>query len=153
MNNQVLKSLAANFRNFSALTGLGLALLVPAGCGMMKPRPQMQSQSQEAPTFIAFFRPDSAELTPLARSIVDQAAQKARELKPSTIALTGYAFNLGDPEQNKRMSEQRIVVVQQALISDGIDPKLFLRMPLGAPEDSVGPTGDRRIEIRLVLGK
>ncbi len=132
------------------ISGLGVTFLVLAiaGCAMVKPAPKPQMPQ----TFLLFFHASSAELTPEARLIVDQAAEKAKQLKPSTIAVAGYAYNIGDPMDNERMAARRIEAVQKAMIADGVDPKLFLRLPLGAPEDTMGETGDRRIEIRLQFG-
>jgi len=124
---------------------LAIFVVAIAGCTMLKPaaKPQMPQ------TFLLFFHASSADLTPEAQAIVDQAAEKAKQLKPSTIAIAGYAYNLGDPKDNERMAARRVDAVEKAMVADGIDPKLFLRLPLGAPDDSVGQTGDRRIEIRL----
>jgi outer membrane protein OmpA-like peptidoglycan-associated protein len=124
---------------------LAVCVLAIAGCTMTKPaaKPQMPQ------TFLLFFPASSADLTPDAHAIVDQAAEKAKQLKPSTIAIAGYVYNVGDPKDNERMAARRVDAVEKAMVADGVDPKLFLRLPLGAPEDSVGQTGDRRIEIRL----
>jgi hypothetical protein len=46
-----------------------------------------------------------------------------------------------------------VKAVRDAMVADGLDPKLFLDLPLGAPDDTAGMTGDRRIEIRLNYGK
>jgi outer membrane protein OmpA-like peptidoglycan-associated protein len=103
-------------------------------------------------SFLVFFAPSSDELTPEGKAIVDSAAAAIKALKPSTVTIAGYAFNVGAPEANKKRAEGRIATVQAALAADGVDPSLFLKIPVGAPEDSAGPTGDRRIEIRLQFG-
>jgi outer membrane protein OmpA-like peptidoglycan-associated protein len=128
--------------------GLLAVMLVLAGCGMMKPR-HMAGQPTMPKTYILFFHPWDNALTPEAKTIVDQAAAKVKETGPSTVAVAGYTDNDGAAVDNKRLAEQRVKTVQDAMIADGIDPKLFLSLPLGAPEDTAGMTGDRRIEIRL----
>jgi outer membrane protein OmpA-like peptidoglycan-associated protein len=133
----------------AALLGLlGGAL---AGCAMNKP-------AAPAPVpmpvvFIVFFHGSSAELTPAAKTIVDQAAAKIRETAPSTVALAGYTADIGTPDAQKEMAAERIKVVEAALGSDGVDPKLFLSIPLGDADDNAGKTGDRRIEIRLTYDR
>ncbi|MDB5394964.1 MAG: cell envelope biosis protein OmpA [Rhodospirillales bacterium] len=121
--------------------GFVVMVLALAGCTMMKPRP--------AQTALIFFRPWSADLTPEAKVIVDQAAAKVKTTTPSTVAVAGYTYNDASPEENLRLAKQRVKTVETALITDGVDPKLLLSLPLGAPNDSAGMTGDRRIEIRL----
>jgi outer membrane protein OmpA-like peptidoglycan-associated protein len=127
--------------------GLTLFALAMAGCAMMKKPPPAPPQMPQV--FLLFFHASAADLTPEARTIVDQAAQKAKDTHPSTIAIAGYAYNVGKPEDNERMAARRVEAVQKAMIADGVDPKLFLRLPLGGAEDTMGETGDRRIEIRL----
>jgi outer membrane protein OmpA-like peptidoglycan-associated protein len=102
--------------------------------------------------YLLFFDPKSAELPPDGTAIVDQAAAKIKDTQPSTVTIAGYAANVGTPADDKRISEQRIATVRAALIAEGVDPKLFLDIPLGAADDTAGPTGDRRIEIRLQYG-
>jgi OOP family OmpA-OmpF porin len=103
-------------------------------------------------TYLVFFHYDAADLTPEARQIVDQAAADIKTRKPSTVTIAGFTDKEGTQDYNKRLSERRIVAVEQALTGDGIDPKTFLRIPLGESEAMVGGTGDRRIEIRLPAG-
>jgi outer membrane protein OmpA-like peptidoglycan-associated protein len=128
--------------------GMLMMALALAGCTMMKPK------TADAPvpmpqTILVFFHPFSADLTPDAKGNVDQAAAQIKATHPSTVAVAGYAYNDAAPDENMRLAKQRVKSVQDALAADGIDPKLFLSLPIGAPDDSVGKTGDRRTEIRL----
>ena len=126
-------------------------MLAIAGCTMMKPQhaagPAMAPQ-----TYLLFFHQWSPALTPEAKVIVDQASAKVKETHPSTVTVAGYTDNDGSAADNKRLAEGRVKKVQDAMIADGIDPKLFLSIPLGPPDDTAGMTGDRRIEIRLTYG-
>ncbi len=129
--------------------GLIVGMLALAGCSMM-------GGHQPAPVtmpalYLVFFHPASAEITPIGKEIVDQAAAKVKDSKPSTVTIAGYTANVGDPD-DMQMANRRIEAVRQALIADGVDPKLFLSIPLGPPDPTVGKTGDRRIEIRLQYG-
>ena len=76
----------------------------------------------------------------------------AKETGPSTVAVAGYTDNDGSAADNQKLAKQRVKTVQDAMIADGADPKLFLSLPLGPPDDTAGMTGDRRIEIRLTYG-
>jgi OOP family OmpA-OmpF porin len=127
------------------------AILVLAGCTMMKPKhaagPAMMPQ-----TYLLFFHQWSPVLTPEAKAIIDQASAKVKQSMPSTVAVAGYTDNVGPAADNDRLAKQRVKIVQDAMIADGVDPKLFLSLPLGPPDDTAGMTGDRRIEIRLTYG-
>jgi outer membrane protein OmpA-like peptidoglycan-associated protein len=111
-----------------------------------------QTKTQAPPethNYLVFFRFDSADLSPEARQVVNQAATGVKTFRPSTIAIAGFTDRVGTEAYNQHLSERRIAVVEQALIADGIDPKLFLRIPLGEAEAAIPGTGDRRVEIRL----
>jgi outer membrane protein OmpA-like peptidoglycan-associated protein len=130
--------------------GLMVGLLALAGCKM--PMAQHPASVTMPAIYLVFFHPASADITPVGKQIVDQAAAKVKESKPSTVTIAGYTADVGDPDEKLHMANQRIDAVRQALIADGVDPKLFLSIPLGPPDDSAGKTGDRRIEIRLQYG-
>lgn len=102
------------------------------------------------PNYIAFFRYDSAELTPTARQIVDQAAAAAKSMPATKIEIAGYLDSAAAAPENRRLSEPRFKVVEQALIVDGIDPRLLVRVQLADSEAALPATGDRRIEIWLI---
>ncbi len=131
--------------------GFLVAMLVLAGCTMMKPQhaagPAMSPQ-----TYLLFFHQWSPVLTPEAKAIVDEASAKVKQTTPSTVAVAGYTDNVGPAADNERLAKQRVKIVQDAMIADGVDPKLFLSLPLGPADDTAGMTGDRRIEIRLTYG-
>jgi outer membrane protein OmpA-like peptidoglycan-associated protein len=128
-----------------ALSG---ALALP-GCAMMPMRHKAAAAPRMPDKVVLFFHAWSADLTPDAKVIVDQAAAKIKATGPSTVAVAGYVYNDASPDENRRLSTQRVKAVQDALVADGIDPKLFLSLPIGAADDSMGQIGDRRVEIRL----
>jgi outer membrane protein OmpA-like peptidoglycan-associated protein len=128
--------------------GLLAAALMLAGCNMMKPN--VASAPVPMPrVYLVFFHQWSSTLTPEAKTIVDEASAKVKDKRPSTVTIAGYTDNVGTPEDNQRLAEQRVQAVKDAMIADGVDPNLFLRIPLGPADDTAGMTGDRRIEIRL----
>lgn len=134
----------------TARIGLAVLMLALAGCTMMNHKPKAVSAAPPASqTFLLFFHQWSPALTPEAKAIVDQASAKVKASGPSTVTVAGYTDNDGSAADNKRLAEGRVKTVQDAMIADGVDPKLFLSIPLGAPDDTAGMTGDRRIEIRL----
>ncbi len=133
--------------------GLIVAMLALAGCSTMHHQQAAAPKTASPPTkLILFFHPWSPELTPEAKVIVDHAAQIVKETGPSTVTVAGYTDTDGSAADNQKLAIQRVKTVQDAMIADGVDPKLFLTIPLGPPEDTAGMTGDRRIEIRLTYG-
>jgi OOP family OmpA-OmpF porin len=128
--------------------GFVAALLVLTGCTMMKPQ-HTTPVPMSPQTYILFFHQWSPTLTPEAKAIVDQASAKVKQSMPSTVAVAGYTDNVGPAADNERLAKERVKMVQDAMIADGVDPKLFLSLPLGPADDTAGMTGDRRIEIRL----
>jgi outer membrane protein OmpA-like peptidoglycan-associated protein len=126
-----------------------IGVLTLAGCAMQGKKPQGAAEGAMPTVYLVFFHPRSGELTEDGKGIVDQAAAKVKESKPSTVAIAGYSFNDGAPDDNNRVATERVAAVRSALIADGVDPKLFLDIPIGPAEDDAGRTGDRRVEIRL----
>lgn len=100
-------------------------------------------------TYLVFFHSDSADLSPEARQVVDQAAAGVTAFKPSTVAVASFADKVGTPAYNQHLSERRVAAVEQALVADGVSPGLLLRVPLAEAEAANQGTGDRRVEIRL----
>jgi len=102
------------------------------------------------PNYIVFFRYDSAELTPAARQIVDQAAAAAKAMPATSIEIAGYLDSASAPAASRHFSEPRFKAVEQALIADGISPPLLVRVQLADSEAALPETADRRIEIWLI---
>jgi len=118
-------------------------LLALGGCTLF------HSGRDSAPAYIVFFRFDSAALTPDARKVVDDAAASIRDTRPSTVELAGYTDTTAIAS-SRHFAEPRFAAVAEALIADGIDPKLLVRVPLPESEALLSATADRRVEIRLV---
>src|SRR6185437_2204632 len=133
--------------------GLLAVMAIVAGCTMMKPRHAAAPAVAKNQTFLLFFHPWDNALTPEAKVIVDQASAKVKDTNPSTVTVAGYTDNDGSAKDNWRLANQRVKTVRDAMVADGVDPKLFLDLPLGTPDDTAGMTGDRRIEIRLTYGR
>jgi hypothetical protein len=100
-------------------------------------------------TYLVFFDTNSASLSPAGYQEVSRAATTIRLENPSHVIIAGpksvdaagFETNLEDP---------RFLVVEQALISDGISHDLLSRAALNGVETAVGENGNRRIEIRLI---
>ena len=110
-----------------------------------------QSAQQDQPShFIVFFSGDSATLTPAAQLIVKDAASQIRDTRPATVMIAAGVKAGG----NMELSEPRFQAVREALLADGIEPKIIARAPIPGPRlasvDGGLSAGDERAEIRLL---
>jgi len=133
--------------------GLTIVVLAVAGCTMMKPKTASTPPAPMPVVFLVFFHASSADLTPEARQVVDQAAAKVKVSPPTTVTIAGYTTDIAAEDASMQMARQRVKVVRDALVADGVDSKLFLDIPIGPANDNAGKTGDRRTEIRLQYDK
>ncbi len=99
--------------------------------------------------YYVFFETNSAELTPDGYAIVQRAADAVGKLRPQSIIIAGYSDRVGSEAANHQVSSHRTALVQKTLVDLGVDPTIITTLPLGPANDTLGPTGDRRIEIRL----
>jgi outer membrane protein OmpA-like peptidoglycan-associated protein len=129
---------------------LSACLLALAGCSTMRSLHLAPDRAADrAPVYIVFFHYDAAVLTPDARRIVDAAAASVRDTKPAVVELAGYAETSAMPGA-RHLADPRFNAVTDALIADGVDPRLLARVPLTDSEASLPATADRRVEIRLL---
>ena len=84
------------------------ASLALPGCSMMPMRHKAAAQVQEPQKVVLFFHAWSADLTPDAKVIVDQAAAKIKATGPSTVAVAGYVYNDASPDENLRLAAKRV---------------------------------------------
>jgi outer membrane protein OmpA-like peptidoglycan-associated protein len=101
-------------------------------------------------TYLVFFQTNQADLTQEGSALVQEAAQGIRKLRPQAVEITGFSDPKGSEASNKALSEKRTAVVEKALTELGVDPSILVALPLGKATDQLGPTADRRIEIRLI---
>ncbi len=101
-------------------------------------------------TYLVFFETWSADLTQDGYAIVQHAAEGIRKVRPQAVVIASYTSKIGSEARNKQLSENRAEVVARTLTDLGVDPAEITKLPLGEANDTVGPTGDRRIEIRLI---
>ena len=99
---------------------LGLVVLgAVAGC-----MPQAQAP-QGGERFLVYFDEFSANITPQAQSVIDDAAAKAKATRPKAIRIEARASATGSPAANQKLTETRAQVVADALQRDGLDPTIF----------------------------
>jgi outer membrane protein OmpA-like peptidoglycan-associated protein len=99
--------------------------------------------------YLVFFNFDSAALTDETRTVVRNAAANAKVVKPARIEIAGYTGQGADARTADQLATQRFVVVENALVAEGIDRTLLTRTsivdPIPLPAQAV-----RRVEIRFI---
>lgn len=102
-----------------------------------------------------YFDPQSAELTPEGRLVIDQAAIGARGCRVAAIDVVGLADAAGAPQANLELSRRRADAVARALAANGLPAATF---QVGAGGQAGAMTADgkaallrRRADVTLHL--
>ncbi len=125
-------------------------VLAPAGLGLGGCTRPVQNASDPHEHYVLFFETNSADLTLDGYAICQHAAQAVRELHATNVTVAGYSGKVGSEAENHNIAERRTATVKKTLIDLGTDPGIIATLPVGSADDNFGPTGDRRIEIRLL---
>jgi len=126
----------------------GLLLLCAFALGACE-TPAPAPKPPEPNKYVVFFPPSVTSLTPEAREIALKAAKHAKEINPAYIQLAGYIGDGPTARTDKGLTERRYAAVAEVLTTAGLDPKLFLRVPL-VDEIPLPATAVRRVEIYLI---
>jgi outer membrane protein OmpA-like peptidoglycan-associated protein len=127
-----------------AKLGLFICILAFAACAT-----ESVPTLPEPNKYVVFFPAGATSLTPEAREIVLKAAGHAKEMNPAYVQLAGYIGNGPTARTDRGLTERRYAAVEEALTAQGIDPKVFLRVPL-VDETPLPATAVRRVEIYLI---
>jgi len=106
-----------------------------------------------ARAYRVFFDLDSAALTPIAESILEQLASNAKDGEVIRIEATGHADASGTQSHNMALSKSRAVQVKAALVRMGVPPDQIVIAWKGETEllvptdDGVPEQQNRRVEI------
>jgi OOP family OmpA-OmpF porin len=118
-----------------------LAVILVAGCMTKAPEPY------KSKSFFVFFPADSAVLTPEANTVIDRAADEAREAKATGVGIVGYTSPTGSAATNRRLADERAAAVEAALLARKVPRDVVFRSAQG-PTEVAGPTIEgRRVEI------
>lgn len=132
-----------------AMTGLrryllGLFVLgALAGCAPMGPA------TQDGERFLVYFDEFSANITPQAQSVIDDAAAKAQATHARGIRIEAHASATGSSAANQKLTETRAQVVADALQQKGINPATIRQVAAGQTPTGDVSVADRRVDIVL----
>jgi len=135
----------------------------PKTRGLAKvPRPSFESKKREATTYILFETGSILLKTPASFDQMDIAGQsfkKAVELGQAdkwVIEIAGHTDNVGSPESNLKLSQERAEAVRQYLLqSYGLPPQLVIaqgygdRQPVASNDAPEGREKNRRVVFRV----
>lgn len=104
---------------------------------------------QEGERFLVYFDEFSANITPQAQSVIDEAAAKAKATSAKAIRIEAHASATGSPAANQKLSETRAQVVADALQKDGINPAMIRQVAAGQTPTGDTSVADRRVDVVL----
>ena len=100
------------------------------------------------------FEPGLAVLTPSAVTVIDEVARQAQQFGEIDITVEGHTDSDGAAEANLLLSQQRAVVVRDALIERGLDGTRLEAVGFGSEQPVVvdgqeDKAASRRVEFRV----
>jgi len=103
------------------------------------------------------FPSGGADVPTAAASLLQDAANDIKEMKPGTVLeIAAYTDNVGDSAANMTLSQQRADAVRNVLIQDGVSPSMLVAKgygsanPVASNDLLEGRFRNRRIEYHLV---
>jgi outer membrane protein OmpA-like peptidoglycan-associated protein len=102
-----------------------------------------------APRFLVYFHPFSAYLSPRAKTIIADAAGRARKLAAKGIIVQARTSAVGKPETNKYLAQTRSSIVADELEGDGIPRDMIRQEPIGQTGSDDRSVFNRRVDIIL----
>lgn len=117
----------------------GIALGGMAACSPLPPI------TPDAPAYVVFFTPFSADLDEGAKSVLADASRAAQAAPGRRVVVSGYADQIGAPATNQTLTKLRAQIVADGLVADGVARDRIALRPKGA----IG--GDPGVESRRVM--
>jgi OmpA-OmpF porin, OOP family len=122
-----------------------LAALVAATAASAQTAPSATSQTR----FLVYFDEFSAFLSNEAKTIIADAAKRAREAGAHRIVVQARASATGTAETNKYLAQTRSSIVADQLEADGIMRARIRQEPIGQTGSNDPTVPDRRVDIIL----
>ena len=105
--------------------------------------------NSELPRFLVYFDEFSANLSAEAKSVIADAAKRAKETGAKGIVVQARASAIGTAETNKYWAQTRSSIVTDQLEEDGIARTLIRQEPIGQTGSSDPTVYNRRVDIIL----
>ena len=107
------------------------------------------TSNSELPRFLVYFDEFSANLSTEAKSVIADAAKRAKETGAKGIVVQARASATGTAETNKYLAQTRSSIVTDQLEEDGIARTLIRQEPIGQTGSSDPTVYNRRVDIIL----
>jgi outer membrane protein OmpA-like peptidoglycan-associated protein len=120
--------------------------LVSSGAASAQTPPSVANQSGR---FLVYFDEFSAFLSDEAKTIIADAAKRARETGAKTIVVQARASATGTTETNKYLAQTRSSIVTDQLEAEGIARTMIRQEPIGQTGSSDPTVYNRRVDIIL----
>ena len=133
-------------RRYGIVTVILTALAV---CGAVDAQTPPASNDQKEPRFLVYFDEFSAFLNDEAKTIIAEAAKRARETGAHRIVVQARASATGTAETNKYLAQTRSSIVTDQLEADGITRSMIQQQPIGQTGSSDPTVYNRRVDIIL----
>ena len=101
------------------------------------------------PRFLVYFDEFSANLSDEAKTVIADAAKRARESGAKAIVVQARASATGTAETNKYLAQTRSSIVTDQLEADGIARTMVRQEPIGQTGSSDPTVYNRRVDIIL----
>lgn len=102
---------------------VGIALVVTA-CGESTQNMSLKSPPPAAPpppkSWMVFFDTNSTAMSQQSAMTVTEAANVAKSMANSKVAVTGFTDTDGSPAYNQMLSQRRATAVKNALVKNGV---------------------------------
>ena len=134
------------FRRLTSLAVIGVSIILSSAVNSQTP-PGPTNQSE--PRFLVYFDEFSAFLTNEAKTIIGEAAKRARETGAHRIVIQARASATGTSETNKYLAQTRSSIVADQLEADGIARATIEQEPIGQTGSSDPTVTNRRVDIIL----
>jgi OmpA-OmpF porin, OOP family len=110
---------------------------------------QTGSSATNQTRFLVYFDEFSAFLSNEAKTIIADAAKRARETGAHGIVVQARASATGTAETNKYLAQTRSSIVTDQLEADGIARAIIRQEPIGQTGSNDPTVTDRRVDIIL----
>ena len=134
------------FRKFCCLMVL-LPALVAGTAASAQTAPNTTNAG--TPRFLVYFDEFSANLSDEAKTVIADAAKRARESGAKAIVVQARASAPGKAETNKDLAQTRSSIVTDQLEADGIARTMVRQEPIGQTGSSDPTVYNRRVDIIL----
>ena len=128
-----------------------LLLLLPtlAAATAVNAQPAANTPSSELPRFLVYFDEFSANLSDEAKTVIADAAKRARDSGAKAIVVQARASSTGTAETNKYLAQTRSSIVTDQLEADGIARTMVRQEPIGQTGSNDPTVYNRRVDIVL----